>query len=695
MAGPNEQLSSQADIHALKVSTNKACDTCRLLKIRCIVVDNEISKKCQRCSRSGQECVFSPLKRRKPRQRTDARVSELEREIRAMRAMILESRDSNAGTTFTENVTFSAALHPGGSAEGQVRDQGSSAQSSLSPGLHKSTGSPAPPIEGKLIDETGRTDLDVIDRGILALKDADELLQFYTQFLGSHYPAIVLSKGATASWLRRNQPILFLSLIAAAATGRSPQLSGVLKSELTHLLARRLFVNSEKSFELVQALIVNAIWYDPPEKLGLLKFHDFYQVMATMAQDLGLGKDKLSKFCSAHVLEPMHNIAERQRSPDLWSISDDYSELEQRRTYLACYLGCVGVSVAMRRPTPLRHSKWLNESISLLSGPNSPLESDGLLAAFGSVTLIMEDIVSALSLDDLSNVAGFGEKRVQLMLKAFMKQLNTLFERLHKFRSAVSFLIMYHSSVIVLHEIALHSEHSPHDFLPPYHPDHIKPLEPARNLSPAYADAIISCIGSSHAIIDIFLSISAVEVRVVPVFIFARVSYSLFVLAKIYASASNSESSFATLIDKNDIEFERYIDATTRHLWKASGIERFKVPTVFLGIVLKFQAWYRGQHHSSSEKGLAFNNLQDVANQNFQPIELHKPTMEAIVQPQTFDCLAPDVPPDNANTEVQNFDFLDFSMDLDLDRISTLERVAQMPEYGLAPEPQDEWYPVG
>src|ERR1700761_7342421 len=70
-----------------EVPSHRACAHCRSQKVRCIV-DDENPDVCQRCTRSGRPCVFTPLQKRKQRKRTDTRVAELEREMRAMRAAL-------------------------------------------------------------------------------------------------------------------------------------------------------------------------------------------------------------------------------------------------------------------------------------------------------------------------------------------------------------------------------------------------------------------------------------------------------------------------------------------------------------------------------------------------------------------------------------------------------------------------------
>jgi hypothetical protein len=61
--------------------------------------------------------------------------------------------------------------------------------------------------------ETG----DVVDRGLLSMDTATELVASYANDLVNFFPIVVLPQGTTAFELRQSKPILFLAIIAGAA----------------------------------------------------------------------------------------------------------------------------------------------------------------------------------------------------------------------------------------------------------------------------------------------------------------------------------------------------------------------------------------------------------------------------------------------------------------------------------------------
>jgi hypothetical protein len=109
---------------------------------------------------------------------------------------------------------------------------------------------------------------DVVDRGILSMEVARRLVEHYKRDLYPQYPQVYIP--CTADDLRESKPILFLAVLAAGAESEGPDLANALDHEVLQEYATRSVVNSEKSVQLVQALLISAVWYIPPNKFGQL-----------------------------------------------------------------------------------------------------------------------------------------------------------------------------------------------------------------------------------------------------------------------------------------------------------------------------------------------------------------------------------------------------------------------------------------
>ena len=277
-------------------SLNRACEYCRSLKVRCIVDNEKSSQQCQRCFRAKRSCVFAPPQKRRQRKRTDARVAELEREVRAMRSLLKEGKATLPGAPRHQE---QASNSPESTTEaGRKASTPATTESSSEGGFHPSDRSSPPATVSWDINDgadlafsMARSDLarketnalDVIDRRILSMDTADRLLTSYKLDLVNYHPGlIILPETTTAEVLRREKPVLFVAILAAAALGEDGQLAWVLHGEITRIIADRVIVSGIKSLELVHALIVNVTYSYPPDSLAKLQHYQYCHLATTV-----------------------------------------------------------------------------------------------------------------------------------------------------------------------------------------------------------------------------------------------------------------------------------------------------------------------------------------------------------------------------------------------------------------------------
>lgn len=105
---------------------------------------------------------------------------------------------------------------------------------------------------------------DVVERGLLSMGKATELVNRYTNLLLPHCPVVPIS--CPAHELRKTKPILFLAVLAASAATSDPVLHFKLNQETQELYARKITIQGHKSLELVQALCISILWPYPPKK---------------------------------------------------------------------------------------------------------------------------------------------------------------------------------------------------------------------------------------------------------------------------------------------------------------------------------------------------------------------------------------------------------------------------------------------
>jgi hypothetical protein len=174
--------------------------------------------------------------------------------------------------------------------------------------------------------------VDVIDRQIIDHDTAQRMFERYAKEMAPQLPVVVFSPGTLASDIRRKKPILFLAILSIAAGTIRPDLQQMFTEETHRLFAERIMIKGEKSLELIQALLVSTLWYQPPEQYEELKFYQLIHIAATMGIDIGMGKRS----------KPAEKKFMGMWKDNPWKKSNvpNPDSLETRRTWLGCYFVC-------------------------------------------------------------------------------------------------------------------------------------------------------------------------------------------------------------------------------------------------------------------------------------------------------------------------------------------------------------------
>jgi hypothetical protein len=149
----------------------------------------------------------------------------------------------------------------------------------------------------------------------------------------------------------------------------------------------------------------------------------------------------------------------------------------------------------------------------------------------------------------------------------------------------------YYYTYIYTHELAIHDDHPPEDFRPPFHLDHPLPIENDNKLTPAHIDSIIGIIASVHALLDIMIDMEINALRSVPTQAFVRMTYGIIMLTKLYSSSRSGESRIATILENEDLKLPYYLDALITRLADAVGPNECRVPYAFLGLLTRLKEW--------------------------------------------------------------------------------------------------------
>lgn len=281
-----------------------------------------------------------------------------------------------------------------------------------------------------------------------------------------------------------------------------------------------------------------------------------------------------------------------QDDQTLGSTSLETALVEERRSLLSCYIMCCMVSTALRRPTMVRFSTLMAESVDLLETSPYSRALDRRLCAWVRLQRIMEQYSTAISWDDPANMGSLAEPRIQYTTSGFHKQLKDWKESLAPGVLNQSLSIFYHVNIVYMHELVLYVDHDPEDFKPPFVVKRVACGEGRENLLPVYIDALSTVQSSTQALLDVFLALDIESLRALPIVNYVRVTYGIVVLTKLSLSAVAADNPLGRLLDVRNIQAAAYQDKLVIHLARGIGSKQFRVASKFFMIIFKLRSWY-------------------------------------------------------------------------------------------------------
>jgi hypothetical protein len=399
---------------------NRACEACRVSKVRCLMNPDTSSSQCQRCAKANRACIFAPPAKRRQRKRTDVRVTELEKEIQQMRSLLkVNARPSNdvsehesgddesdeQGNTREEETPSTSRRH----SSIPTAATASKAFDNFTAPVNKMP-MPEPTITSAPKEFLGSSENDIIDRGVISEDMARELLNIWRKELVAACPGVTIPQHWDVLDLRANKPALFHAVMAASAHSKGSALSDRLHEEAVLLYARSAFIKGEKSVQAIQALIVTVSYYSPWKTPGPLQIYQWINMAASMALELGLTSKPRT-----------HEQLPKRAIRSLQKISSPEELLEHCRTILLLYIISAGLSMRLKRPNILLFNSWMEECFGILE--KSKLLDDKRIVAWLRLQRIADEANTAFGFDDASTSFSLSELRMQIILRIFDRRM--------------------------------------------------------------------------------------------------------------------------------------------------------------------------------------------------------------------------------------------------------------------------------
>ncbi|PZD01335.1 C6 zinc finger domain protein [Pyrenophora tritici-repentis] len=569
---------------------NRACEACRISKVRCLMNPDTSSSQCQRCAKANRTCVFAPPAKRRQRKRTDVRVTELEKEIQQMRSLLKTNttRSSNDVSEHESEDESDDQAHTGEKRKPpSVQSQSAGTTSTYSVFTAPvSTGPMADAaVTGAPTDFFGSSENDIIDRNVVSEDMARELLTIWRNELVTACPGITIPKHWDVLDLRSNKPALFHAIMAAAAHSKGSALSDRLHEETVLLYARSAFIKGEKSVQAIQALIVTVSYYSPSKTPGHLQIYQWVNMAASMALELGLtSKPRTHEQLPKRAIRTLHKIS----SPE--------ELLEHCRTILLLYIISAGFSMRLKRPNILLFNSWMEECSNILE--KSKLLDDKRILAWLKLQRIADEANTAFGFDDASTSFTLSELRMQIILRIFDRRMQDWRKSVPDDVMTLNLELEYHADMLSMWEFGMDGgRYDVIEFrnryvtLPALDDDCVQP-ESLLSRSALQINATTKCISAAHAMLDSFIAVPTDKLRKSPNALYVRAVYSLVTLLKAdYAVGTDAE--MGELFESQNLKVQFYLDTVLKKTKEAAGPQECRNPSHWNFLLeAKLKSWW-------------------------------------------------------------------------------------------------------
>lgn len=410
-----------------------------------------------------------------------------------------------------------------------LREQNSSTTPSRSP--------------GSLLENYGDVVLSFLDARIPPSKQ-QELLYFFADHAGAVWPVVRLPLGLND--LRSKCPVLLLSVLVYSVTqevqGTVLETHDELVRETMHMLGEEVIARGQRSLELVQALLVATFWNKSTRKGQQGSCYHLVQLAADMAIDLAIAGPSL------------------QPSPvSFFSMHEDPTSFEARRTWLACFVALSTSSISTRRPIAVPWNSHHQDC--LLHLENTGDVSDVLLCQIVRITQLIDEISSHLYLCQSDIFVDGNDYGTYARVESLKLRVDAWAVQMPPSLASNSMLKVWrHVAMIHVYELVLHTPTNKSSFAAPFIPGRVcvKDYPKPTNIIPPLATALEAIVQHCHAVIDTVTEMEPALVLSLPTFCFApTVLYSLFVLVNLLVASTDPANTYGQYLAKDRFRIEQ------------------------------------------------------------------------------------------------------------------------------------------
>lgn len=539
---------------------SRACSRCSQLKVRCLPSPADCNV-CERCRHAGRQCVPAG-KRRRPRDR----IAELEAQVARLKTELQSQR------------TASHALNV---AADDGRSFGFGQRAASLPRHkkheHQSTGSEA---------------IDFLDSRV-SISIQQQALNKYIQYFFPMLPAFTLTD-SNLKTLRREEPVLLFSILSFATSYLLPtKTQNELIGQAMSIFASELISVPNRRLELVWALLVAAFWLRAQTGISHVTVHQLIQLAIEMAIDIGLGGNQIPAAPGAGESK---------------NYQGNFPGVQL--AWLACFLGASTLSIAIRRREALVQWTGHHENcLTRLSQMASMEQTPPLFLHVIRGEELCHRIARFWTMCDPGHIADFTCDESQQFISSMRKTIDDWTAESRVGGDDEPVLFYRYSAIIYLNEPALHTLTNKLTFGTPLRPEKMAESDFPRPIaSGKHVTALYTLRDSCHSMLDLAIQpAKTLFLATCPLSYVSRVSYALFVLAKLYVSVTGPGNTYGAVLRPAELQFEHYLQCMSTTAASVKELNPGSFNERILSCYTSLSDWFKG--YTTCMEGLRTDGL--------------------------------------------------------------------------------------
>ncbi|KAF2119342.1 hypothetical protein BDV96DRAFT_343251 [Lophiotrema nucula] len=389
-----------------------ACQNCTKAKAKCSPFESR-QDACYRCHRLNKECVFDDVMRKRgPKARS--RVKALEQRVESL----IEILAAN-GQSVNSISVLPTRDHPDSIPEDVPNATENADHASARPNTVAT--SPVDSLSAHIdtpetqSTEPGVSVFDPVSAAYLTEDRAAALLKrFQDEFVWS-FPFVVVS--GNVKDVRKQQPFLFHAVMTTM-TYETPLLQHTLAEEFKNQISSRIILQSHKSLEILQGLLVFTAWYHFSYRVQNQQLAIIIHLCIALVQDLGLNKNPKDKVRGVPLSKEDCGVI----------FKGDRSNAE-KRAFLGTYYVAVAFAQAWRKPTTLQYTRYMAQCCKSVT-ESREVNSDILVSPLVKLSNLVSRVNDYFSYDDIDNAEVKGEAMLESSSLTFQSELAQIKENI-------------------------------------------------------------------------------------------------------------------------------------------------------------------------------------------------------------------------------------------------------------------------